>query len=244
MAFSGGIRPPDTLRSSRMAQTNLYPIQCPKCKSQQDEVLYDSLDVGKEPDLRKQLLENRLNRVTCDACGFEFYVDKNLLYHDSREGWMLYLSSSPQEQATEAIREFDQVLADMKELLPSGQTLPPVDLVLSRIELVERIFVREAGLDPQVVEYVKYLIYTQNLDQFMPETHALLLNGQECNEENLCFVVQDIETRKLETLLHYKRETYEDLLELGVQDGEQSLMHQLFPGPYISARGYLVQDEI
>src|SRR5690606_40910704 len=108
----------------------------------------------------------------------------------------------------------------------------------------ERIFVREADLDPRVIEYVKYLIYTQNLDKFMPENSALLLNGQECNEENLCFVVQDIETRKLESLLHYKRETYEDLVELLVQDGELSLIHQLFPGPYSSARAYLIQDEV
>lgn len=59
-----------------MAQTCTYPIQCPECKSQQDEVLYDSLDVGKEPELRKQLIENKLNRVKCQSCHFEFYVDK------------------------------------------------------------------------------------------------------------------------------------------------------------------------
>lgn len=227
-----------------MAQTSTYPIQCPECKSQQDEVLYDSLDVGKEPELRKQLLENKLNRIKCNSCHFEFYVDKNLLYNDSKEGWMIFLNPHPVDQSEQAIREFDQVLRDMQDLLPSGQKLPPVDLVLSRVELVERIFVREAGLDPRVVEYVKYLIYTQNLDKYLPENNALLLNGQECDEENLCFVVQDLETRKLESLLHYKRETYEDLVELFVQDGELSLIHQLFPGPYTSARSYLIQDEI
>lgn len=227
-----------------MAQTSTYPIRCPECKSQQDEVLYDSLDVGKEPELRKQLIEHKLNRVKCNACNFEFYVDKNLLYNDSRGGWMIYLNPHSMENAETAIEEFDQVLRDMTGLLPSGKSLPPVDLVLSRIELVERIFVREAGLDPRVIEYVKYLIYTQNLDKFMPENMALLLNGQECDEENLCFVVQDVETRKLESLLHYKRETYEDLLDLLVQDGELSLIQQLFPGPYASARAYLIQDEI
>ena len=227
-----------------MAQTCTYPIQCPECKSQQDEVLYDSLDVGKEPELRKQLIENKLNRVKCQSCHFEFYVDKNLLYHDSREGWMIYLSPSPMEKADEAISEFEKVLEDMRALLPSGQSLPPVDLVLSRIELVERLFVREAGLDPRVIEYVKYLIYTQNLEKFMPENYALLLNGQECNEENLCFVVQDVETRKLDSLLHYKRETYDDLVDLLVQDADLSLIQQLFPGPYTSARAYLIQDEV
>lgn len=227
-----------------MAQTSTYPIQCPECKSQQDEVLYDSLDVGNEPVLRKQLLENKLNRVKCNGCHFEFNVDKNLLYHDSRGGWMIYLSPNSMENAETAIAEFDKVLRDMEELLPSGKSLPPVDLVLSRIELVERIFVREAELDPRVIEYVKYLIYTQNLDKFLPENSALLLNGQECNEENLCFVVQDMETRKLESLLHYKRGTYDDLVELLAQDGELSLIQQLFPGPYTSARSYLIQDDI
>jgi len=227
-----------------MAQTSTYPIQCPECKSQQDEVLYDSIDVGKEPELRKQLIENKLNRVKCTSCHFEFYVDKNLLYNDSRGGWMIYLTPHAIEDSETAIAEFDKVLEDMSGLLPSGKSLPPIDLVLSRIELVERIFVREAGLDPRVIEYVKYLIYTQNLDKYMPENSALLVNGQECNEENLCFVVQDVETRKLESLLHYKRETYEDLVELLAQDGELSLVQQLFPGPYTSARSYLIQDEV
>ena len=227
-----------------MSQTNTYSIRCPKCNGQQDELLYDSLDVGAEPDLRRQLLENRLNMVTCNQCGHSFRIDKNLLYHDSREGWMVYLSPSPIESMAETEAEFRNVLDDLASVLPSGKTLPPVDLVLSHIELVERVFVREGGFNPKVIEYVKYLIYTQNLDQFLPEEKALLLNGQECNEENLCFVLQDVNTRKLESLMHYKREAYDSLLELLHQDGDQSLANQLFPGPHISARAYLMQDDV
>ncbi len=226
-----------------MAQTNTYPIRCVKCGSQQDEDLYDSIDVGKEPGLRKQLLENRLNAVTCNSCGHAFRIDKNLLYHDSRAGWMVYLNPHRLEEAGEAEREFREVLDDLESVLPSGGKLPEVDLVLSRVELVERIFVREGGFNPKIIEYVKYLVYSQNLDQFMPEEKALLLNGQECTEEQLCFVVQDVNTHKLETLLHYSREAYESLLDLLTQDGEQSLANQLFPGPYISARAYLMRDE-
>lgn len=227
-----------------MAQTNTYPIRCPKCGSQQDELLYDSIDVGQEPDLRRQLLENKLNAVTCTECGRPFRIDKNLLYHDSRAGWMIYMNPTTLENYDEAESEFRQVLDDLRSVMPSDQKMPEVDLVLSRIELVERIFVREAGLHPKVIEYVKYLIYTQNLDQFLPEDKALLLNGQECNEEQLCFVVQDVTSHKLETLMHYKREAYDSLLELLHQDGELSLANQLFPGPYVSARAYLMRDEL
>ncbi len=225
-----------------MAQSNTYPIQCPKCKGQQDEVLYDSFDVAKEPELRKQLIENRLNSVTCVSCGYQFRVDKNLLYHDSTGGWMIYWQPGDPEHPQQSMESFDSVLSDLQGVLPSGQSLPEVDLVLTRIELVERVFIREAGLHPKVLEYVKYLVFTQNLDQFMPETHELLFNGQESNEENLCFVVKNVQDGKLETLLQYKRETYESLLELFVQDGELSLVHQLFPGPYVSARSYLMTD--
>jgi hypothetical protein len=227
-----------------MSQSNTYPIQCPECKGQQDEVLYDSLDVGSEPELRKQLIENRLNAVTCASCGAVFRVDKNLLYHDSTAGWMIYLQPGDPEHPREAVDAFDSVLRDLQGVMPSGSKFPEVDLVLTRIELVERVFVREAGLDPKVLEYVKYLVYTQNLDQFMPETHELLFNGQESTEENLCFVVKNVQDGKLETLLQYKRETYDSLMELFVQDGELSLVHQLFPGPYVSARSYLMQDEV
>ncbi len=227
-----------------MSQTDTYSLRCPKCNAQQDEVLYDTVDVGKEPELRKLLMENKLNAVVCHACGHRFRIDKALLYHDSRAGWMVYMNPHPLEDSVKAEEEFRHVLDDLRGVLPSDAKLPEVDLVLSRIELVERIFVREAGLNPRVVEYVKYLVYTQNLDQFLPEEKALLLNGQECTEEQLCFVVQDVESHKLESLLHYNREAYDSLVELLVQDGELSLVHQLFPGPYFSARAYLVQDEV
>lgn len=226
-----------------MSQSNTYPIQCPQCKSQQDEVLYDSIDVHREPELRKQLIEHRLNAVTCSSCGFSFRVDKNLLYHDSAAGWMIYWQPGDPEHPDPTVEEFHRVLEDMRSVLPSGRSMPEVDLVLTRMELVERIFVREAELNPKVVEYVKYLIYTQNLDQFMPETHELLFNGEESNEEHLVFVLKNRENGQLESLLQYKRETYQSLLELLIQEREVSLVNQLFPGPYVSGRSYLMQDE-
>ncbi len=227
-----------------MAQTNTYSIRCPQCSAQQDEILYDGIEVTSEPALRRMLLENKLNLVTCASCGYAFRVDKNLLYHDEAHGWMVYLHPARMEEHRQAEEQFRTVLDDLRAVLPSGRDLPEVDLVISRVELVERVFAREAGLDPRVLEYVKYLIYTQNLDQFMPEEKVLLLNAQDCNDEQLCFVVQDVETRKLETVLQYQREAYDSLLEIHQQDLGHSLVSQLFPGPYISARAYLVEDEV
>ncbi len=227
-----------------MAQSSIYPIKCPSCGHEQQVSLFESVDVKEDPSHRKDLLEGRLNQISCATCAFEFVVDKSLLYSDPDAGWMLYLHPSLPEEMAQAEEEFATVLADLEEVLPSDQKLPEVDLVLSRNDLIERIFVREMGLNPKVIEYIKYLIYTQNLEQFLPEEKILLLNADGCDENSLAFVVQDRETRKLETMLQYNRESYDSLLELLVEDGDQSLVNQLFPGPCYSARAYLMQDEI
>lgn len=227
-----------------MSQKNVYPIQCPQCGSQQDEELYDSIDVADDPGLKKDLMENKLNAVGCKSCQHSFRIDKNLLYNDPARNLMIYLKPTPIDQHQEAEEEFRVVLQDLEDALPEGKPMPDVDLVLSRVELVERIFLRESGLNHRVIEYVKYMIYTQNLDQIMPEDKNLLFNAQDGTDEQLCFVVQDAASHKLESLLHYQREGYDTVLELLEQDGENSLVAQLFPGPYMSARAYLMGDEI
>lgn len=227
-----------------MIQQNSYPIQCPQCKAQQDEDLYDSIDVAEDPNLRTLLLENRINLVSCQKCKHQFRIDKNLLYTDPKLSLMVYLMPTSIDDHREAEENFEKVLEDLYGALPPEQKMPKVDLVLSRVELVETIFLAETGLDRRAAEYVKYMIYTQNLDQLMPEEKALLFNAQDSNDENLVFVVQDVSSQKLESVLQYKREGYDMVMELLEQDGENSLVAQLFPGAYISARAYLMNEEI
>lgn len=227
-----------------MSQKNTYPIRCPQCEGQQDEELYDSIDISADPSLKALLLENKVNVVTCVGCGHQFRVDKNLLYNDPNRKLMIYLKPTQVDQHSEAEDEFRSVIQDLELSLPEENHLPNVELVLSRIELVERIFIHEAELNQRVVEYVKYMIYTQNLDQLMPEEKALLFNAQDSTDEELCFVLQDVQSQKLESVLQYKRQGYDSVLELLEQDGENSLVAQLFPGPYISARAYLMGEEI
>ena len=227
-----------------MSNTRQYPIRCPKCGHEQSVTLYDSINIKDDPQLKQHLLANKLNAVQCPQCAFSFVVDKPLLYHDPERRIMIYLlpTRDPTNVAA-AEKQFRDVLDSLRHLTPEiGATLE-IHLVLSRSELVERIFLLEAQLDPRIIEYIKYLIYTRNLKKLEPREKILLFDAQDSDRENLCFVVQDAHSRRLEGILHYSRSAYAALDEmfLKAESGTKRL-YELFPGLYVSARALLMDE--
>ncbi|HSR88487.1 MAG TPA: CpXC domain-containing protein, partial [Pontiella sp.] len=151
-----------------------YNISCPSCGLQQQVDLHEAVNVSNDPQLKDALMQNRLNRVECPDCGSVFRVDMPLLYSDPQQNilihWVPESAGMPREQILE---EFDQTLEQMNEIMPDDVALPSVRLVLSRVELVELIFLIEAGYNQRVVEYVKYSIYTRNLETVDPKRYRL-----------------------------------------------------------------------
>jgi len=227
-----------------MSEKQPYKIKCPKCGESQEVLLFESLNIKKEPELRDLLMANKVNEVICGSCEFSFRVDKPLLYIDPDHQMMIYLIPAGEAQYDTGEDQFNDFIRNMLGLLPVDFRAPEVQLVFSRVELVERIFMVEAGLNPRIIEYIKHKIYSQNGRRIPPETKAILFNVQDSNEENLCFVVQDISSRKFEAVLQYQRETYDALDEM-FSDGEKSAdLMELFPGPYISARRLFLEDPL
>lgn len=204
--------------------------------------LYESLNVHKDPELREQLMSNKINEVTCTACQFAFRVDKPLIYIDQDHALMIFLIPARESLYDTSEDQFNEFIRNMLSLLPADFRAPEVQLVFNRTELIERIFLTEAGLNVRIVEYIKHKIYAQNGQRIPPTVKAILFNAQDSDEENLCFVVQDMASRKFEAVLQYPRDTYE-LLDDMFCDGEKSAdLMELFPGPYISARREFLRD--
>ena len=225
-----------------MSRSSSYTIQCPSCGLQQEVELYESVNVVTDPSLKNALMQNWLNRVECPDCAATFRVDMPLLYSDPGHHilihWMPETDELPRERILE---EFDRTLDQMNELVPDTIEVPQVRLVLSRVELVELIYLIEAGYNQRVVEYVKYSIYTRNLEKVDPVRHRLLLNVEDSNDEELCFVVQDVLTRELGGILRYGRSAYQSMCAL--YDEQPDEFVDMFPGPCISARHLLLDDE-
>lgn len=225
-----------------MSQKRSYPIHCPKCQHAWSVELHESVNVRDNPELREQLFANQLNSVTCPGCAFAFRVDKPLLYSDPERRLLIYWFPVPESRRAEGEERFAEWMREAGAVMPDGVSAPEVHLVFSRVELVERIFLREAGLDERLIEYVKYLIYSRNAQQLDPGRHSLLFNAKDSTPENLCFVILNESTRKFESLLHYARETYRGLAEAFGQGEKAADLLEMFPGPYVSARALLLAE--
>lgn len=225
-----------------MSQKRAYRISCPSCKQEMNVDLYESINVQAEPDLKQKLMANQLNGVTCAGCSFSFRVDKNLLYNDPGRRLLVFWVPVAEDREDEGEARFGELLREMSAALPDDLGAPEVHLAFTRTELVERIFLVEAGLNPRIVEYIKYQIYTRNGGRLDPARKILLFDAQDSTESHLCFVIQDAATRKFEAMLQYDRQTYRALDEM-FSDGEKSAdLLELFPGPHISARSALLRE--
>ena len=225
-----------------MSTINKYSIHCPKCGDAQDVDLYDSIEVAQEPELKKALFENQLNRVTCDACEANFRIDKPLLYHDSDRNILIHWMPDNGVSRDDILDEFDKSMEELREALPEGMEHPRVRLVFDRVELVELIFIVEAGMEERVVEHIKYTIYTQNPQRLPPEQKQLLLNVQDSTADELLFAIRDVESATLEDLLRYPREAYRGVRNMYRDKPEEFI--ELFPGPYINARSTLLEEGV
>ncbi len=225
-----------------MSNQRLYPIACPRCKASQEVELYESINVKEQPELKERLLANQLNAVTCPGCQFQFRVDKNLLYSDPDRRVLIYWIPATEQQYEQGEEQFSELVQNMTALLPTDLRAPEVHLVFNRTELVERIFLLEAGLDVRTIEYIKYSIYTRNTGKLDPVHKILLFNAQDSTPEHLCFVIQDAVTRKFEAMLQYERAVYTALSEAFSEGEKAADLLELFPGPHLNARALLVQE--
>jgi hypothetical protein len=78
------------------------------------------------------------------------------------------------------------------------------------------------------------------MEKVDPKKFRLLLNVQDSTDDELCFVMQDVESQTLGEILRYGRPAYQSMVDLYDENSEEFL--DMFPGPCISARNLLLED--
>lgn len=226
-----------------MSQKRKHEIACPLCGKEQPVELWDSINVDSEPELREALLLNRINRVECAGCRKSFRVDKPLIYRDREQDVFIHFDPLVGGRTLpEAEKSFRDAMAELNRLLPKDVLPPEAHLVVEWSELIERIFLLEEGLDARLVEHVKYMMFQQNADKLPADKKNLLFDAQDSTDEQLCFVVQDAATKKLEAVLNFSRADYEALVNVFDSGDQLALLEEQFPGPYLSGRLRYLQD--
>ena len=132
--------------------------------------------------------------------------------------WVPENDSASREQILE---EFDEVIEHINSDSSLKGSTPNVRLVTTRVELVELIYLMEAGMNQRIVEYIKYNIFTRNQEKIDPKIHRLLLNVEDSTVDELFFVTQNVEDQKLGQVLRYGRSAYDSLVDLFSEDSEE-----------------------
>jgi hypothetical protein len=114
-------------------------------------VLWESVNVTLNPELKEKLIERELFRFHCPACGVTSELVFPLLYHDQQRKVMIWLLI-PDEN--------DQVALDRASIEMAKEALKGyiLRLVTSTNILIEKILIFDAFLDDRVIELLKTLL--------------------------------------------------------------------------------------
>lgn len=218
-----------------MSTQRSHEIRCPRCAAIMTVQLYDAVNVSEEPALRDDIFHNRLNRVECPQCGFGFRVDKPLLYLDARGKFAIWWEPDGERDPAGAEAAFER----MREAVSGMEGTPfTLLLVFERRELIDRILVCEAGLDARVVEYVKYLIHSNN-PSLAPARRRLWFAGGGSGTDTVSFAVEEVDSGRIVGAIEYPRAGLDEVAAM-FRDHPAGALAELFPRPRISARTLLL----
>lgn len=65
-----------------MTMRRSHELPCPKCGHTQRTIVFESINVDINPELKADLFEGKINRFTCQTCGLSALISVPLLYHD------------------------------------------------------------------------------------------------------------------------------------------------------------------
>jgi len=132
-----------------MANVVVKNIACPKCSESTEAKLYMSINATNEPTLRSDVLDERLFKFRCTACGHEARLTYPVLYNDMRNRFMVYM-----------IPEIDRFQLEDVELEQKYERLRGIRKRIASDfnSFKEKVFIFESGLDDMAVEITKLVI--------------------------------------------------------------------------------------
>ena len=132
-----------------MSQAHKEIIICPKCQAQGEFLIWDSINVDLNPELREAVLNESAFLYICPECGQRIIVPYSTLYHNMTHHFLLF---------------FDYVKPDDYKYEPIA--IPPFEgeaakkyvyrHVTGLMQLKEKIFILEKDLNDRAIEHLKY----------------------------------------------------------------------------------------
>lgn len=142
-----------------MSIVSKHDVQCPVCGTKQLVNCYECLNTEVTNDARKILFDGTLNNFTCSKCGRTIVMGVDMLYHDPRGQYMIYV-----------FHEEPVSHSKLKQLQPITKMMPGYRfrIVHSYKALLSRVKIFDDGLDDRVVELLKMIVLSNSGDNYLP----------------------------------------------------------------------------
>lgn len=143
-----------------MSKANVYNLNCPRCGTENQVTVWDSVNVTLDPDLKEQVMKGELFEHRCPACAFTGGIAHPCLYHDMDRNLLIYLIP-PQGDGGNG------------DLASMGADSFPAEMVVGytmrRVatadRLREKIMIFDLGLDDRVIELCKWRLMQSLSDE-------------------------------------------------------------------------------
>lgn len=142
-----------------MSKHKIVELKCPKCGNTSQTTVWNSLNVQKDPEAKKELLRGKINLFHCDSCSFEAFVPADLMYHDMRKKFVVQLYTLPR---TEDNDFFDMFTDDAQ--LKSVLDIPP------NLSNIVSPYFRNIHIVFAMDELVRYVVFRDRLARYKART--------------------------------------------------------------------------
>jgi len=126
-------------------------IGCSQCGNHQDFVVWDSVNVSVDPNLKKSLMDGDLTTFICSNCGNEAHVEFDCLYHDMDNSLAIWLKHPD----ADGLVSVDPRALEMFSSFMENYTRR---IVTSFHELLDKIRIYDDGFIDYSIELLKLLI--------------------------------------------------------------------------------------
>ena len=146
-------------------------ITCPACGNEQTFVIWQSVNVSLNSDLKEKILSGELVDFRCEKCAEKNRVAYPFLYHDMEQNLMIWLypGDAPPSNDSDGTGALASKLGEGYQYR----------WVQSYNELVEKIYIFDAGIDDRAFELFKSVLRKQWPDEVSDEDEILFCGAEE-----------------------------------------------------------------
>lgn len=132
----------------------LTQLNCPQCRVPFNAEIFQIVDVGQMPELKRMLLSGRLNLAVCPNCGFSAQLGTPLLYHDpAHEQFLVFVPMELNLSHTEQQRVIGDLVQQVMNQTPPEKRrgyMLQAQTILTYQTLIEKVLETE-GVTPEMM---------------------------------------------------------------------------------------------